>query len=105
MQGDVHTDDFVQVEHNSFARVFLEALAERIDLVGADGHFQEDVLPVRAGLHFACCVRGLVDQGHRCTRHSTATGVHYRAADAAAGTLRERQGRREAECQRQNCCE
>src|SRR5260370_3796016 len=105
LQRKVNAYDFVQVEDDPLARIFLKALAGGSDLVSPKRHIQEDIFAVSARLHLARGVSRLVDQMHGRCRHRATAGIHQRAADAATGALRASKRRHEAECHHQNCCE
>ena len=61
LQHYIDADSFVEVEGNAFARVFLETLARKVNFIGTNGHFEENIFAISAGLHVACSVRGFVD--------------------------------------------
>ncbi len=105
LQREVNAYDFVEIEDDSLARVFLEALAGGIDLIRPHGHFEEDVFAIRARLHLARGVGRFVDQRDLRPRYRAAARVYHRAADTAAGALCARKWRPEAHCHRQHHCE
>ena len=89
-QCDVHGDNFVQVEWNSFAHVFFKALARGVNFVGAHGDLEENIFAISAGLHLAGGVSGLVDQRNGGADHRSAGRVDNRTAKASARALRVR---------------
>src|SRR6266446_6036009 len=87
LQGNVHGEHLVKVQHDSLADIFLETLEREIDFVTSDRHLYKTVFAIRAGLRLAGGVGGLVDQSDVGRRHSAAARICYRPADAAAGAL------------------
>ena len=102
LQRDVQAHNLIQIENNALANVFLEARRLRVDFVGSHRHLEENVFSVGARFRFARCLRPFTNDGDLSGGNRSAAGVHHRAADAAAGALRARKWRREAECHRQN---
>src|SRR6266568_4767621 len=94
LQSNVNGKHLVEVQPDSLTDIFLESLQGEIDFVTADGHLNEDVFAVCAGLHLARGVSALADQLQRRRRDRPAAGVRHRAADAPAGALRVRERRR-----------
>ncbi len=88
LQGDVQAEDLIQVERNALAHIFLEALLDDINLIGAHGYLDEEVVAVDAGVRITGHVGGFVDQRDFGGGHGAAARVGDRAANAAAGALR-----------------
>src|SRR6266850_3002599 len=100
LQCNVQVHNFIQIENNSFAHIFLEASRLRVYFVGSHGNLKENVFPASAGFRISGSVRRLIYEADLGGSNRRAAGVHDRATNAAPGALRVCKGHREENCSR-----
>ena len=95
LQGDIDIEDLIEVQNDAFVDVFLEALLVDVDFVAADGDLDEAVVAVFSGEDLPGRARSFIDELHGGGGDGSAARVGNGSADAAAGALRVRAGKRE----------